>query len=202
MTETASIAEKAEELAREIHAGQVYHGTDLDFVETHLEPIVGIICELGGSATQQAMGWLHDTVEDTEVSLADLAAGGIPPRVVSGVDILTKRDGVSREAYMWRVAEAEDPEVAEVKDVDSTDNLKATLRLERILDPEDFDDSVRSYAGNLIFLADRRKGRHAAHWEQFMAEQAEYAQAVLKEHGKRFGQTAVSLATGLPRLAY
>lgn len=206
MTETASVAEQAEGIAREWHAGQFYHGTQLDFVETHLEPIVGTICELGGDETAQAIGWLHDADEDTGATLEGLAAAGMPPRVVSAVDRLSRRPGQSHRSYMKQVMGAEDLVVPEVKDVDSTVNLNKTLELEPILisNFDDFDGSVRRYTGNLILLGSLeslRAGRHEPRWAQFMAYQAERARVILRQHEQRFGQTAVSLSTGLPRPA-
>ena len=37
--------------------------------------------------------WLHDVVEDTPLTLADLGDHGFPPEVVVMVDLLTKRPG-------------------------------------------------------------------------------------------------------------
>jgi (p)ppGpp synthase/HD superfamily hydrolase len=49
-----------------------------------------------------AVAWLHDVVEDTEVTLDGLSRY-FPKSIVKAVDALTKRKGESREAYYSRV---------------------------------------------------------------------------------------------------
>jgi (p)ppGpp synthase/HD superfamily hydrolase len=46
---------------------------------------------------------LHDVVEDTHCTLADLRKGGIPDEVVQAVDCLTKREGESYDDFIKRV---------------------------------------------------------------------------------------------------
>ena len=50
----------------------------------------------------QAVAWLHDVVEDTPVTLADLARQ-FPADVVAAVDAMTKRSGEEPDAYYRRV---------------------------------------------------------------------------------------------------
>ncbi|GAB4094854.1 HD domain-containing protein [Brachybacterium horti] len=52
-----------------------------------------------------AAGWLHDVVEDSEVTLEDLRSHGMPDRILDAVDCLTKRDGTSRADYFARIRE-------------------------------------------------------------------------------------------------
>ena len=52
-----------------------------------------------------AAGWLHDVVEDSEVTLEDLRRHGMPDRILDAVDCLTKRDGTSRADYFARIRE-------------------------------------------------------------------------------------------------
>ncbi len=46
---------------------------------------------------------LHDVVEDTHCTLADLRKRGIPDEVVQAVDCLTKRTGESYDNFIQRV---------------------------------------------------------------------------------------------------
>lgn len=51
----------------------------------------------------QAAAWLHDVVEDTDVTLDDLREKGFPESVVEAVDALSKRKGEKFEPYYERV---------------------------------------------------------------------------------------------------
>lgn len=67
-----------------------------------------------------AIALLHDAVEDSELTLADLRAFGFSPRIISGVDSVTKRDG---ESYPEAVARASNhPDGKLVKLSDNLDN--------------------------------------------------------------------------------
>lgn len=52
-----------------------------------------------------AIGVMHDLLEDTEVTAADLAMLGFSQRVITGVVLLTKREGVSPEDYFNGIAQ-------------------------------------------------------------------------------------------------
>jgi (p)ppGpp synthase/HD superfamily hydrolase len=47
---------------------------------------------------------LHDVVEDSSLSLKNLREQGFPPRIVDGVDALTRRDGEAYEDAIERAA--------------------------------------------------------------------------------------------------
>lgn len=69
----ASIEERARERAREAHAGQEYGGGD--FFTNHLERVVATLERFGeAEPLLRAAAWLHDVVEDTEVTVEDLRA--------------------------------------------------------------------------------------------------------------------------------
>ena len=72
---------------------------------------------------------LHDAVEDSGVTLADLAARGYPKEVVAAVDRLTRRKGEDYEAFIRRLKP--DPLARKVKLADLEDNMD----LSRIPDP-------------------------------------------------------------------
>lgn len=52
--------------------------------------------------TARIVGLLHDVVEDSSITLNDLAADFSPP-VVAAVDALSRRDGESYDGYIDRV---------------------------------------------------------------------------------------------------
>jgi hypothetical protein len=95
-----SLAEVAE-LAERAHTGQV-DKSGSPYLE-HPVRIAHALAERGAPALQQALGLLHDTVEDTATSLGLLAELGLPQRVLDGVDALTHRPGEPHDDYYRRV---------------------------------------------------------------------------------------------------
>ena len=63
---------------------------------------------------------LHDVIEDTTVTKADLRAAGCPERVITAVDALSHRPGEPQADYLARVAA--DPIAVAVKHADIADN--------------------------------------------------------------------------------
>ena len=70
---------------------------------------------------ERVVAVLHDVVEDTNWTLAGLAAAGFPERIVTAVDCLTKREG---ESYPRLIERAGENALARaVKLADLEDNL-------------------------------------------------------------------------------
>lgn len=60
--------EKAKEFATRVHEGQVRKGSGVPYIE-HPEKVAKILTDMGASEDVICAGWLHDTVEDTDVTL-------------------------------------------------------------------------------------------------------------------------------------
>jgi GTP pyrophosphokinase len=84
--------ERAYRFAAEHHEGQKRLSGE-DFIE-HPLAVAQILADLGLDTTTLQAALLHDTVEDTDVSVADLEAG-FGPEVARIVDGLTKLDAIS-----------------------------------------------------------------------------------------------------------
>ena len=69
----------------------------------------------------RATAWLHDVLEDTDISPSDLLAAGIPGGVVEAVHLLTRTDEVSDSAYYAAIRA--NPIALAVKRADIADNL-------------------------------------------------------------------------------
>lgn len=82
---------------------------------------------------------LHDTVEDTALTLDDLRREGFSETIVNAVDCLTRRDDETYDAFTERVMA--NPLAREVKLSDLEDNMD----LRRIADPQpkDFERLAR-----------------------------------------------------------
>jgi (p)ppGpp synthase/HD superfamily hydrolase len=78
------------ELVRQAHEGQV-DKLGRDYFQWHIVPVVELLEPFGLQAVQA--GYLHDIVEDTEVTLTQLGARNVDPVVVSAVESVTRRSG-------------------------------------------------------------------------------------------------------------
>lgn len=101
-------------IAERAHQGQV---------DKAGKPYIGhparVVARLG-TDEDEAVGWLHDVVEDTDLTLMDLRAAGMPESVVQAVDALTRRDREAPLDYYERVAA--NPLALRVKHADLGDN--------------------------------------------------------------------------------
>jgi len=116
----------AELVAHLAHAGQVDKAGE-PYI-THPARVVARIPV--GEHLVRAAAWLHDVVEDTDVTMDDLR-GVISPTVVSAVAALTHREGEAPADYYARVLR--NRTALRVKTADIDDNTDPT-RLAR-LDP-------------------------------------------------------------------
>lgn len=91
-------AKEALAFAVEAHKGQkdkgkkpyIYHPI---YVAEHVEGDIA-----------KSVAYLHDVVEDTKYTLEDLQNAGFSDEIVDAVDVLTKREGMSYEKYIEKVA--------------------------------------------------------------------------------------------------
>jgi (p)ppGpp synthase/HD superfamily hydrolase len=107
----------AAELAGRYHAGQVDR-LGAAYIE-HPRAVAGLLA--GAPAAWQAAAWLHDVLEHTEATAADLLSGGVPAEVVRLVEVLTRRPGEDYLAFIERVCA--DPAAVRVKIADALHNL-------------------------------------------------------------------------------
>lgn len=123
------------------HSGQVDKGGN-DYI-THPEAVANAV----ETEEEKTVAWLHDVVEDTYVTLEDLAEV-FPAEVVNAVDSITWRPNESREHYLHRVAA--NPIAVEVKIADLIHNSDLS-RLNRAIYKNDR-VRVARYAEELNWL--------------------------------------------------
>jgi (p)ppGpp synthase/HD superfamily hydrolase len=112
-----SIVALAEDLARRYHAGQ-RDRLGAPYID-HPRAVAGLLA--GASPACQAAAWLHDVLEHTGATGADLLAAGLPAEVVRLVEVLTRRPGEDYLAFIDRVCA--DPAAVRVKIADALHNL-------------------------------------------------------------------------------
>jgi len=120
-------------IAREAHAGQVDKSG-----HAYIEHPVRVAKRVrrrdpDASAAVVAAALLHDVLEDTELTRADLLARGIPVDVVDDVDAVTKRPGEPAEEYFARVRARAGARAVKAADIeDNTDPERLALLDESI----------------------------------------------------------------------
>ena len=87
MTRTLTVVE-AERFARKAHTGHTRNNRANTPYEYHLEEVATLVHESHGSPEEIAAAWLHDSVEDTTTTLADIH-DLLGPTVASIVEHLT-----------------------------------------------------------------------------------------------------------------
>lgn len=91
-------------------------------------------------AQERIVAVLHDVVEDTAITLADLRDAGFSDAVLVAIDALTKREGETYQAFIERAAR--DPIARRVKLADLAENSD----LSRIENPSQKDlDRIEKY---------------------------------------------------------
>jgi len=80
--------------------------------------------------------WLHDVIEDTDISASDLLKAGMLPEIVAAVELMTRRADVADADYYDRIRQ--NPAALAVKLADINDNL-ADWRFRKL----DYDTQVR-----------------------------------------------------------
>jgi len=85
---------------------------------------------------EHCTAWLHDVIEDTDISASDLLKAGMLPEIVQAVELLTRRTDVADADYYERIRQH--PVALAVKLADIDDNL-ADWRFRKL----DYDTQVR-----------------------------------------------------------
>lgn len=136
-----SYADKALEFARKAHAGQ----KDKAGADYILHPIkVALYMD---TDEEKAVAYLHDVLEDTDITLEDLKKC-FPNEIADAVVDITKRNDESYENYIKRLSRCKTAK--KVKAADLLHNLDIT----RIKSPSKKDfDRLEKYKKSLIYLA-------------------------------------------------
>lgn len=150
MTEDSFRVEDAVALARRAHQGQVDKAG-----EAYIDHPLRVMERVSGDSERMA-AVLHDVLEDTDVTAADLRSAGCPEPVVVAVEALTKRAGEPLAESMARVGA--DPIAVAVKRADLADN--ADPRRLASLDRSTSERLARKYDESLRLLEESTSPAH------------------------------------------
>lgn len=89
-----SQSEKAYEIAKKAHLGQVDKAGE-DYIK-HPEKVASFV----KTDEEKAVAYLHDVIEDTELTLEDLNKYDFSKEVLETVDIITKKRGEDYQSYL------------------------------------------------------------------------------------------------------
>jgi|SRR5579864_7886015 len=103
MVEHPMTIEDAIALATRAHEGQTDKAGQ-PYVGHLLRVMSGVRIESEVAIAAKMAAVLHDVLEDTTVTSADLRSSGCPSEVIEAVEAVTKRDAEGLEAYLSRVA--------------------------------------------------------------------------------------------------
>ena len=111
-------------LPRAIELAAKAHGTTMnkDGTPYILHPLRLMMAADGYPAKIVAV--LHDTIEDTPLTLSELLAEGFPVNILEALEDVTKREGEEYEAFIERIAR--NPLAVQVKLLDLYDNIDVT----------------------------------------------------------------------------
>ena len=107
--------EAARELATRMHEGQVDKAGQ-PYI-THPQRVASRL----ETPEAQVVGWLHDTVEDTDVTFADIEARFGPE--TAAVDAVSRREGEDWEDYLERVRANPVARLVKISDLIDNSNL-------------------------------------------------------------------------------
>lgn len=117
---------EAERIATAAHMGQTDKAGQ-PYID-HPRRVAQRVAHVDGRAGAVAVAWLHDVVEDTEVSLHHLRTAGFSDEVISAVDAITRRPGEGDDYYR-RVAINDLASVAKQADIWDNTNPERMERL-------------------------------------------------------------------------
>lgn len=98
----ADVVEMAMRLAKYKHKGQVRRGGEC--YTKHLRAVANKAQLLYGGNAYSVVGWLHDIVEDTNMTVETLRCLDFPPEIVIAVDLLTRKETKTYVEYIYALA--------------------------------------------------------------------------------------------------
>lgn len=109
------LSEKAYSIACRAHEGQ----TDKAGEPYINHPV--FVASLVDGEIPKTVAYLHDVIEDTDVTIEELQSEGIPAEALEAIEAMTHRDGEAYFEYIKRVSE--NPIASMVKKADLTHNM-------------------------------------------------------------------------------
>ena len=118
-----SQSEKAYKIAKKAHLGQVDKAGE-DYIK-HPEKVASFV----KTDEEKAVAYLHDVIEDTELTLEDLREYGFSEEVLKAVDVITKKKGQDYQTYLNSVKENKLARVVKLADLRHNSDLTRLINI-------------------------------------------------------------------------
>ena len=118
-----SQSEKAYEIAKKAHLGQIDKAGE-DYIK-HPEKVASFV----SSDEEKSVAYLHDVIEDTELTLEDLREYGFSEEVLEAVDVITKKKGQDYQTYLNSVKENKLARVVKLADLRHNSDLTRLINI-------------------------------------------------------------------------
>lgn len=118
-----SQSKKAYEIAKKAHLGQIDKAGE-DYIK-HPEKVASFV----NSDEEKAVAYLHDVIEDTELTLEDLREYGFSEEVLKAVDVITKKKGQDYQTYLNSVKENKLARVVKLADLRHNSDLTRLINI-------------------------------------------------------------------------
>ena len=118
-----SQSKKAYEIANKAHLGQVDKVGE-DYIK-HPEKVASFV----KTDEEKAVAYLHDVIEDTELTLEDLYKYGFSEEVLKAADVITKKKGQDYQTYLNFVKENKLARVVKLADLRHNSDLTRLINI-------------------------------------------------------------------------
>lgn len=129
-------------IAKKAHAGQV-DKAGVDYIQHPL-----YVASQVNTEQEKAVALLHDVIEDSDITAADLFASGLSNEVVTAVQILTKKKGQSYQEYLGKVKSNNLARVVKLADLKHNSDLS---RLKSVTNTDY--EHVKKYKNAIYYLS-------------------------------------------------
>ncbi|HET3116406.1 metal dependent phosphohydrolase, HD region [Streptococcus pneumoniae] len=129
-------------IAKKAHAGQV-DKAGVDYIQHPL-----YVASQVNTEQEKAVALLHDVIEDSDITAADLFASGLSKEVVTAVQILTKKKGQSYQEYLGKVKSNNLARVVKLADLKHNSDLS---RLKSVTNTDY--ERVKKYKNAIYYLS-------------------------------------------------
>ncbi|BDS56844.1 GTP pyrophosphokinase [Streptococcus pneumoniae] len=129
-------------IAKKAHAGQV-DKAGVDYIQHPL-----YVASQVNTEQEKAVALLHDVIEDSDITAADLFASGLSNEVVIAVQILTKKKGQSYQEYLGKVKSNNLARVVKLADLKHNSDLS---RLKSVTNTDY--ERVKKYKNAIYYLS-------------------------------------------------
>ncbi len=100
MDKIKELIKLAKDIAIEAHKGQFRYDGKTPFIE-HPEYVASCFTEK--TYKEKVVGWLHDVVEDSDITPAQLLEKGIPLELVNAIEAISKKENERYLTYLLRL---------------------------------------------------------------------------------------------------